>query len=309
MILCLGTTPAIQRSMSFAQLAIDNVNRTGDVQQYASGKSINVARVLRTLGYSPLTIGFAGGDSGRFLVEDLKRTLIRCDFVDVKPATRMCITLVDRSVNTATELIEEAGPVEPSAYPLLLAKFRQHLPAAGGVVLSGSLPPGAPLDFYADCVAAANAMGKSVLLDATGEPLRRALAQRPTIVKPNRGELAQTMKLPVDSDAELKSAIRQLIATGPKWAVITGGSKETVASDGSRFWKISTPSVEVVSPIGSGDSFAAGLAAAVSTGQEVPLACRLAAACGSANAMTSLAGHLNKADVDALAERVVVTEF
>ena len=62
MILCLGTTPTVQRSMTFAQIVADGVNRAKQVQEYASGKSVNVARILQTLGADPLEIGFAGGD-------------------------------------------------------------------------------------------------------------------------------------------------------------------------------------------------------------------------------------------------------
>jgi tagatose 6-phosphate kinase len=306
MILCLGTTPAVQRSMSFDHLAIDGVNRTADVQQYASGKSVNAARVLHTLEIPVICSGFVGGDSGQFLLNDLDDSEIDHSFVRVDEATRLCITLVDRAARTATELIEESRKLPPYAYEQLFSKFSELLPTATGVLLSGSLPPDAPPDFYANCVKASVSVKKFVIVDAVGEPLRRAQSFRPTVIKPNRQELSQTVNAPVNTDKELKSAITQLLATGPQWAVITNGDKETIASDGQSFWKISTPEVKVVSPIGSGDSFAAGLAAGIAAGQSVPNACKLAAACGAANAMTDKAGHLNKSDVDQLIARVSV---
>jgi tagatose 6-phosphate kinase len=292
--------------MSFDRLTIDAVNRTADVHQYASGKSINAARVLQTLGVPVTCTGFVGGDSGQFLLNDLDDTEIAHAFVRVDSPTRMCITIVDRANSTATELIEESHALPSVVYEQLLLKFQDLLPTAAGVVLSGSLPPNAPLDFYADCVTAAVAAKKFVVLDATGEPLRRALKNHPTVIKPNRQELSQTVSAPVETDDQLKSAIQQLLAMGPQWAVVTNGSKETIASDGKQFWKISTPKVSVVSPIGSGDSFAAGLAAGLAGGQSVPQSCQLAAACGSANATTALAGHLKKSDVDALLKQVTL---
>jgi tagatose 6-phosphate kinase len=309
MILCLGTTPAVQRSMSFDRLNIDSVNRTADVTQYASGKSINAARVLHTLGQPVVCTGFVGGDSGQFLLNDLDDAEITHSFVRVDAATRMCITLVDRKNSTATELIEEACALPTHVYEQLLLKFKELLPTVTGVMLSGSLPPNAPVDFYAHCVAAANGAGKFTLVDATGEPLRRALKNHPTVIKPNRQELSQTVSAPVETEEEFKSAIRQLLSMGPQWAVITNGAKETIASDGKTFWKISTPKVTVVSPIGSGDSFAAGLAAGIASGQTVPASCKLAAACGAANAMTNMAGHLNKSDVDLLIDQVNLAEI
>lgn len=309
MIICLGPTPAVQKTMAFDRLAIDAVNRTGDVAQYASGKSINAARVLHTLGAQVFCTGFCGGMSGTFLAADLDRADIAHRFIHVAPSTRTCITLVDRTAHTATELIEEAKPVETSDYDQLFQALESLLPEANGVILSGSLTPVAPVDFYARCVEAVIAGDKPVLLDATGEPLRDSLAKKPTVVKPNRTELSATVGLPTETDAQLKAAMMQLLASGPKWAVVTGGSKATVVSDGVGFWTISTPKVEVVSPIGSGDSFAAGLMAGIVAGQSVPEACRLAAACGSANAMTDRAGYLSREVVERLVSEVQVTEF
>lgn len=309
MIICLGPTPAVQKTMTFDHLAIDAVNRTGEIAQYASGKSINAARVLHTLGVAVCCTGFAGGDTGTFLLKDLNQTGIAQRFVEVETSTRTCITLVDRAGRTATELIEESKPVGTGAYDRLLDALHALLPGSDGVVLSGSLTPGAPLDFYARCVTAAVAAGKPVLLDATGEPLRRALASGPTVIKPNRTELSQTVGMPTETDEQIKAAILQLLSKGPKWAVVTGGAKETVVSDGMGFWKISTPKVDVVSPIGSGDSFAGGLMAGMVAGRSVPEACRLAAACGSANAMTERAGHLERSVVEELEATVEVVAF
>jgi len=307
LIICLGTTPAVQRTMTFERVVIDDVNRAIETRQYASGKPINVARVLHTLGRRPLASGFVGGETGKFIRRDLEEIGLAHDFVEVEPATRMCVTMVDRSAGTATELIEESAAVQSKDCDALLGKLRSLMGRCEGLVLSGKLAPGVPEDFYAKCVA--EAAGKLVVLDATGEALRQALAAGPTIVKPNQKELAETVGITIDSDASLKDAMGKLIAAGPKWVVVTAGAGKTVVSDGKQFWRLATPSVRVISPIGSGDSFAAGLAAAVSAGQEVPQACRLAVACGAANAMTSFAGHLRMEDVDALFSRITMESF
>ena len=308
MLITLGTTPAVQKSMTFDRLVLDGVNRTADVSQYASGKAINAARVLTALNETAFTMGLAGGDAGRFLLADLDRIGVGHDFVTVEAQTRTCATLIDRAGGTATELVEESKPVPESAYAAVLARLVAHLPDAHGLLLAGSLTPGGPADFYADAVTAAKAAGTFVLLDASGEPLRRALSAKPDVVKPNRSELATTTGVVIDSDAALRGAIRRLVAQGPTWAVVTAGGGATVVSDGRDFWTVSTPPVTVVSPIGSGDSFAAGLLAGVARGQDVPQACRLAAACGAANAMTRKAGHVRRVDLHELLPRVTLTK-
>ena len=62
MILCLGTTPTVQRTIFLKRLEIDAVNRAHSVIESASGKALNVARVLTTLGKPCVALGFAGGD-------------------------------------------------------------------------------------------------------------------------------------------------------------------------------------------------------------------------------------------------------
>lgn len=309
MILCLGTTPTVQRTMAFERVAVDAVNRATSVLESASGKSINVARTLHTLGEEVLATGFLGGDSGELIRADLDAAGIRHDFVNVAPKTRTCTTVIDRSTGTATELVEETRAVDPKAYEELLQIVDANLRRAGVLVLSGSLPPEAPQDFYARCTRLARRADISVVLDGRGEPLRLALGEKPTIVKPNRQELQETVSLPIEDDASLRRAITELLHQGPKWAIITDGPHDAIACDGESFWRITPPKIRPINPIGSGDAFAAGLAIAVVEGRDLPSACRLGAACGAANALNSPAGHGKREDVERLLLDVRVNSF
>src|SRR5262245_39940889 len=141
MIITLGTTPALQRTMTFANLTVDAVNRAAAVHEYASGKSINVARVIHTMGHQCVATGFIGGESGAGCRRDMDSVGIAHDFVSVSAKTRMCITLIDSSAKTATELIEEANPISGEEARALLSKLAQLLPRAKALVLSGTLAP------------------------------------------------------------------------------------------------------------------------------------------------------------------------
>ncbi len=298
MLLTLGPTPALQRTMAFDRLTRDAVNRAAQVRQAASGKSINVARVLRTLGHATLATGFLGGDTGRQIRADLDAAAIAHDFVEVAPPTRLCITLVDRSDATATELVEEAAPLPAAAYDALLEKLNALLPRATLLILCGSLPPGAPPDFYRRCLEQAS--GKQVILDTRGAPLLQALPARPFLVKPNRRELADTFNIDPADESAIQTAMRQLIHRGAQWALVTMGAAGALLTDGRQFWRLHVPTIRPVNPIGSGDAFAAGLAAALSQGQSVSDACPFAAACAAANALSDQAGFLHPADLSSL---------
>ena len=306
MILVLGTTPALQRTMVFDRVRLDAVNRAASVTEYASGKPINAARVLRTIGRDVLVTGFLGGDTGRIVRQDLDRAGIPHDFHEVRPATRTCVTVVDRTAAQATELVEESARVDDADWPAMLEKLRGLLPRAVMLVMLGSLPPGAPQDFYAQCVALANAAGVRTILDAKGEPLRHALRERPFVIKPNRKELEETVGRPIESRDALQDAIAEVLREGPRWAVVTAGAEGAYVGDGQALWHLNAPSIDVVSPIGSGDAMAAGLAAALSEDLKLPKAAVLGVACAAGNARTPHAGHVDPADVERLRSLVHV---
>jgi tagatose 6-phosphate kinase len=309
MILTVGTTPALQRTMVFEQLRVDAVNRALDVREYASGKSINVARVIHTLGAPCVATGLLGGDSGNFCRLDMDRAGIGHDFVTVLPKTRTCITLIDRIAGSATELIEEAGPVTAGDAQKLLDKLARLLQHAKVMVLSGTLAPGCGEDFYARAIRLANAATVPVILDAKGAPLTLALEHGPFIVKPNRAELAATLNRPIETTADIREGIAAIVARGARWVIVTDGAAQTILGDGKTFWRLQTPRVKAISPIGSGDALAAGLAMGIAKGMSLPDACVLGVACGTANATTDLAGHVESEAVEALRAKIVMEQI
>ena len=128
MILCLGPTPAAQRVMVFRRLTLDAVNRAATTLDGAAGKAVNVAKVLHALGERPLATGFLGGDRGEYLRAVLRERGIEQDFVTVPERTRQCVTVIDETGGTVTELVEESRAVAPAAYEQLAAVLERHLP-------------------------------------------------------------------------------------------------------------------------------------------------------------------------------------
>lgn len=307
-ILSVGTTPVYQRSMTFDRVTIDDVNRSGEVHDYASGKSINVARAAHTLGEDVLTTGFVGGSRGAQLCLDLDVAGIQHDFVLVSPQTRQCITVIDRSTGTATELVEESSAVGASAWAALDRKLEDLLPRAKVWILSGTLPPGAPVDFYCRWVRSAREAGALVVLDARGEPMKVALQHSGFVLKINRDELAATVGRDLSNESQVLEAMRRSCPANGR-IVITLGAAGAMASDGQSAWRVRSPKVRAISAVGSGDAFAAGLAIGLSRGEALPQACQLAAACGAANALTPLAGHLRAEDVERLRAEVHIEQI
>jgi tagatose 6-phosphate kinase len=281
--------------MIMDRLVIDEVNRATEVHEHASGKSVNVARVLTVLGEAALAAGFFGGRRGDFLLQDIDQARIPHDFIPTSAQTRLCTTIIDRSAAQATELVEEAPAASPAEWGALIARIETRLSDASALVFSGTLAPGAPHDFCDRWIG----RGPVVLVDARGEPMRRALAARGgrVIAKLNRQELAQTLSEPLQAEADLYAAMRRA-APADGWLVVTMGKDGAAAWAEGQLWRVTAPPVKAVSAIGSGDAFAAGLVAGMKQGVEHAL--KLACACGVANALTAFSGHVRREDVDRL---------
>jgi 1-phosphofructokinase family hexose kinase len=306
MILCIGTTPAAQRVMVFRKLTLDAVNRAVTTLDGAAGKSVNVAKVLKALGEHPVATGFLGGDRGEELRTLLAAEGIEMDFVTVASRTRQCITLFDTAAGTHTELVEESRPVTASDYEKLMTVIRRRVAGCRAVIMSGTITPGGPADLYYHGTQLAHEAGVISVVDAQGPALIEALRARPGVVKPNRQELAATVKRELEDEAAVTSAMRELSERGTQNVVVTAGKEPTLAFDGRSFWRIQAPRINAVNPIGSGDAFAAGLLWRLLRGEDLGEACRWAAAVGAANALTPMAGEVHGDDVKRLAGQVTV---
>jgi tagatose 6-phosphate kinase len=306
MILCIGTTPAAQRVMAFRQLTIDAVNRAVTTLDGAAGKSVNVAKVLQALGEHPVAVGFLGGDRGEHLRALLEAQGIELEFVKVAPRTRQCITLLDTSAGTHTELVEESQPVVPADYEALMGVIRRRVKGCRAVVMSGTITPGGPADLYFQGTQMAHAAGALPVVDAQGAALLEALRAKPALVKPNRPELAATLGRELKDEAAVRSAMRELCERGAQRVVITAGKDPALAFDGRSWWRVHAPRIEATNPIGSGDAFAAGLVWRLMRGENLGEACRWASAAGAANALTAQAGEVRRNDVERLVAEVRV---
>jgi tagatose 6-phosphate kinase len=305
-ILCIGATPAAQRVMVFRQLALGTVNRAAITLDGAAGKSVNVAKVLRSLGEPVLAAGFLGGARGEFVRRVLEERGIALAFVRVAEQTRQCTTVIDEAGGEQTELVEESRPVPPEKYQALMRLVRRRVKTCRAVIMSGTLTPGAPKDFYLECTRATRSARALSVVDAQGPALIEALKGRPGLVKPNRAELAATVGHAVTNQAAVISAMRELTELGAERVVVTAGKEPTLAFDGRTVWHVQAPTVEALNPIGSGDSFAAGLVWRLLRGDDLGEACRWASAVGAADALTLMTGEVDPDEVERLAARTRV---
>jgi fructose-1-phosphate kinase PfkB-like protein len=139
-----------------------------------------------------------------------------------------------------------------------------------------------------------------VILDARGPELLEALAARPFLVKPNRGELQQTLGRDLRDDAGLFDALREINDRGAEWVVVTDGGRAVYARSRQQLYRLQPPSAEVVNPIGCGDCMAAGIAQGLLMGDEPLDAIRRGLAVAANKLSQLLPGFVQHDQVEAL---------
>uniref|UniRef100_UPI0015F0ECD2 1-phosphofructokinase family hexose kinase n=1 Tax=Streptomyces sp. WELS2 TaxID=2749435 RepID=UPI0015F0ECD2 len=193
MILTVTLNTALDITYRVRSLRPHASHRVSEVAERPGGKGVNVARVLAALGHEVTVTGFAGGHTGavlRSMLAGAPGDLVDA-LVPVSGATRRTVAVVDERTGDTTQLNEPGPHVSPAEWAAFLGRYQELLPGVSAVALCGSLPPGVPVGAYAGLVRAARSAGVPVLLDTSGEPLRRGVAARPDVIKPNADELAE----------------------------------------------------------------------------------------------------------------------
>ncbi|MQY38113.1 Tagatose-6-phosphate kinase [Streptomyces sp. RB17] len=303
MILTVTLNTALDLTYRVRSLRPHASHRVSEVIERPGGKGVNVARVLAALGHEVTVTGFAGGGTGRAIRERLADVPGLTDaLLPVAGATRRTVAIVDELSGDTTQLNEPGPQIAPTEWGAFLDRYEELLAGTSAVALCGSLPPGVPVGAYANLVRAARSAGVPVLLDTSGEPLRRGVAARPDLIKPNAGELAELTgshePLRATQDARRRGAQAVVASLGPKGLL-------AVTPEGR--WRATPPTLVHGNPTGAGDSAVAGLLSGLV--EQLPWPDRLsrAVALSAATVQAPAAGELDPAVYEELRGRVAVT--
>ncbi|MFD5697617.1 1-phosphofructokinase family hexose kinase [Streptomyces lasiicapitis] len=281
-------------------------HRVTEVTERAGGKGLNVARVLAALGHEVTVTGFAGGDTGRTLRDHLARVPGVTDGLrPVAGATRRTLAVVDARTGDTTQLNEPGPTVSPAEWAGFLTSYEELLTGdadVAAVALCGSLPPGVPVGAYALLIRAARAASVPVLLDTSGEPLRRGVAARPDIVKPNADELAE-----LTGAHEPAQATRDARRRGAHAVVASLGAEGLLALTPEGTWRATPPGRVRGNPTGAGDSAVAGLLSGLVRHLSWPDRLSRAVALSAATVAAPAAGEFDAAVYEDVLPKVTVT--
>jgi len=291
--------PAIDRTQIIPDFSIGRTQKVQSTRVFYAGKGLNVVRTLSLLDYPATCLAFIGRhDLTSYYQTNPK---LKIESVPVSGYTRNNITILDPVKKSETHLREPGFTITETDWHNFVEKFTEMLGPGDMVLLSGSLPPGAPADAYARLIRIAHDKRVFSAVDSSGNALKYAVKAMPDLIKINRNELTDWAKASLgDTPICLENAARKLIANGISRAVITDGQTGAWAFSDQEIWQASFSGTirTGINTVGCGDAFFGGLIAQISEKKSLRDALEFATACGTANTLTPGAGTISADDVD-----------
>lgn len=309
MIITVTLNPALDKTVEIPDFSLDAVNRITAMRTDPGGKGLNVSKVIAKLGGTSTVVGVLGGTTGRRIADAMDALGIACQFTFVDGETRTNLKVIDPARHTNTDLNEPGLTVDQETLDHMRDALVAAIRPGDIVVLSGSLPKGAPADTYGSWTAACRTAGARVFLDADGEPLAHGLAAKPYLAKPNNHELSRLTGRALETADDLLAAARTLIADGVERVVVSMGGDGALFVSANRAYRAEGLRVPVGSTVGAGDSMVAALAYAAEQGMADADTVRLAVATSAANVMCSGSQAAERSAVDELLPHVVFHEI
>ncbi|MDQ1069666.1 1-phosphofructokinase family hexose kinase [Streptomyces canus] len=303
MILTVTLNTALDITYRVPSLRPHASHRVTEVTERPGGKGLNVARVLAALGHEVTVTGFTGGATGRMVQDRLTAVPGLVDaLVPVAGPTRRTIAVVDEQSGDTTQFNEPGPAVTPAEWSAFQEAYGDLVPSVSAVALCGSLPPGVPVGAYAGLIRTAKAAGVPVLLDTSGEALRRGVAARPDILKPNADELSE-----LTGSHEPLRATQDARRRGAQSVIASLGKEGLLAATPEGRWRAAPPTPVQGNPTGAGDSAVAGLLSGLAERLPWPDRLSRAVALSAATVLAPVAGEFDRAAYEDLLARVTVT--
>lgn len=258
MIVTVTPNPSIDRTIQIDRLDRGRMIRARAATSEAAGKGLNVSLALATEGVDTSAVLPLAADSATVYLR-LLADAVPITAVPIKGAARVNVSLVEPD-GTVTKVNEPGPQLGPDDVEAILAAA-SAIAGSGWVVGCGSLPPGAPVDFYARLIALGSE-DRRIAVDTSGEALGAAVCAGTALVKPNTAELEELVGRPLATIGDVIAAARELIERGAHAVLVSLGPDGALLVDARTASHAEASIDDVVNTVGAGDALLAGFLAA-----------------------------------------------
>jgi 6-phosphofructokinase 2 len=283
-IITLTVNPSLDKSTQFTGLVAEQKIRCQTARYDAGGGGINVSKAISRLGGDSLCVFTSGGSPGIKLEELVKKEGIEIKTIPTENWTRENLVALDVTTNSQYRFCFPGTSISELEKETIIQTIRELKPKY--LVASGSLNEGLSADFYQQIADLAQASGTKLIVDTSGEALKKVLEKGVYLVKPNIGELAKLIGVERLETNEVEAAARKLIEKGSAEIVVVSiGAQGAVLVTATQTEFVAAPDVIKKSTVGAGDSMVGAMVWALSQNKSLKEVVQWGVACGSAATM------------------------
>jgi 6-phosphofructokinase 2 len=309
-IVTLTPNPSLDVSTTVAQVMPDHKLRCTPERHDPGGGGINVARVVRRLGGEVTAVYPCGGVTGQLLVRLVEGEHIVSRTSKIADETRQDFSVHEDVSGKQFRFVLPGPAMAEHEWQACLDTLAACAGHAGFIVASGSLPPGAPADFYARASRIAKAEGSRFLLDSSGPALTAALSEGVYLVKPSLRELCDAVGEPLEGETAWAGACRRLVKDlRAEIVALTLGARGALLVTRDRVICAEPPPITPVSSVGAGDSFLGAVVWGLAAGHDLADVLRLGVAAGSSAVLNPGTELAHADDARRLVEAVTIREL
>lgn len=303
-IVTLTLAPALDKSTSVPNMEAEKKLRCRIPKFNPGGGGVNVSRALQRLGTSSTAIFPVGGHSGKYYCDLLETEHIHFQGVPCKQSTRENFIVLDESSGNQFRFGMPAPELSKIEYQACL-KAIKSLPQPEYLVISGSWPNSVPLDFMEEIANWTTFQNVKLVIDSSGDALKKAFELKTFLLKPNLGELASLTGKDWLAKDELVSLCRELMSRNLQQNIVISMGKEgAMLVTKKEYFLAVPPEVERKSTVGAGDSMVAGLLHGFAAGKPLAEILKYGIACGTAATLHPGTELCQPKDVQMILDRI-----
>jgi 6-phosphofructokinase 2 len=305
-IITITLNPAIDKSTTIDQLQPEKKMRCTQPVFQPGGGGINVSRALHKLDTASTCMYFCGGYSGEFFNELLIQESIDILPIKIKGHTRENFIAFDQSQQKQYRFGMPGIMVDTEECSFLLSKIAE-LKEIDFIIVSGSMPIGAPKDLCSSIAKLAKNKSAKFILDTSGVALTDGIGVGAFLIKPNLNELQSLCGDETIAYDAIPSIGKNLMEKYQiENMIVSLGKDGAILISQHEAFHVSPPKVNAVSTVGAGDSMVAGIVHGLHHNWSMLDSAKHGIACGTATTLQPGTALFNPADINTLHAEVSV---
>ncbi|MCB2184176.1 MAG: 1-phosphofructokinase family hexose kinase [Desulfobulbaceae bacterium] len=280
--------PTVDKSADVDHVVPEQKLRCSNVRFDPGGGGINVSRAIKKMDGRSTAVYLYGGYSGQMLKNLLDKENIEQDPLQIADMTRENLIIYEQATGQQFRFGMPGPDVTDKEWHNCLDVLEKYAETPHYIVLSGSLPPGVPDNFYTRISEISDRTDSRLIIDAGGKALKEALHRKIFLLKVNLRELEKLSGEKFHNERQQENLAVKLVDDGKcgRLVVSLGAGGALAVSEDLQCIRLRTPTVPIKSKVGAGDSMVAGISLGLARAMPFPEAVRYGIAAGAAAVMS-----------------------